>query len=280
MMGNTFDTASSFYIENKGVTYRYLRYGRFGGVPLLLLQNFAGTIEDWDGAFIDALASVREVIVFDYIGVSGGKYSSSATMDGISSRTADFILSLSVQWFDVLGVGFGGMVAQKLSLDLHNLVRKLVLVSTAPKGGIGVGQLPDKFMKYLVEGDDNGSPAFRFRELFWFLGHDRESLSRGNTGKLSGRAHTSKRPTGSDSAQLAALKNWAEPYDEHLEYLGYIHQPVLVIHGRNDSFLPVENAEIINRALPDAELVVLAGDHRLVFTQGLAIAGLLKDFLD
>jgi len=40
-------------------------------VPLVLLQHFRGNLDNWDPALIDALASARRVIAFDYTGVSG-----------------------------------------------------------------------------------------------------------------------------------------------------------------------------------------------------------------
>ncbi len=51
-----------------GVTYAYRRFGGASDVPLLMLQHFRGNIDNWDPAFIDALAAEREVILVDYAG--------------------------------------------------------------------------------------------------------------------------------------------------------------------------------------------------------------------
>src|SRR5258708_36907057 len=64
-----------FTIEAKGVRYAYRRFGKETGVPLLFLQHFLGTMDNWDPAVTDGLAENRPIILFDSAGIgrSGGQ---------------------------------------------------------------------------------------------------------------------------------------------------------------------------------------------------------------
>lgn len=52
-----------------GERYAYRRFGSGSGLPLLLLQHFTGTLDNWDPALTDTLAGERELILFDNAGV-------------------------------------------------------------------------------------------------------------------------------------------------------------------------------------------------------------------
>ena len=61
--------APTQFIEANGGTYAYRRFGAGAAPPLLLLQHFTGTLDNWDPAVTDPLASGREVILFESAGV-------------------------------------------------------------------------------------------------------------------------------------------------------------------------------------------------------------------
>src|SRR6476660_2360676 len=62
-------SARTQFLQTKDETYAYRRFGHGPGRPLLCLQHFMGTLDNWDPAATDALASGREVILFDNAGV-------------------------------------------------------------------------------------------------------------------------------------------------------------------------------------------------------------------
>ena len=62
-------TAPTQFLQVNGYSYTYRRFGCGAGLPLLCLQHFTGTLDNWDPAVTDPLASGREVIVFDNAGV-------------------------------------------------------------------------------------------------------------------------------------------------------------------------------------------------------------------
>ena len=62
-------TAPTQFLQVKGYSYAYRRFGSGAGLPLLCLQHFTGTLDNWDPAVTDPLVSAREVILFDNAGV-------------------------------------------------------------------------------------------------------------------------------------------------------------------------------------------------------------------
>ncbi len=99
----------------RNVTYR--RIG--GGIrrPLLCLQHFTGTLDNWDWAVTDPLASDREVILFENAGVGRSTGTVPSTVSGMATHALDFLDALCLSSCDVLGFSLGGMVAQQMALD-------------------------------------------------------------------------------------------------------------------------------------------------------------------
>lgn len=64
------DAAKTRFVEADGVRYAHRVHGPETRTPLVLSQRFRGTMDDWDPAFIDALAETRPVVVFDGAGMS------------------------------------------------------------------------------------------------------------------------------------------------------------------------------------------------------------------
>ena len=131
----TLETAPTRYIEGSGIRFAYRRLGPSTGTPLVLLQHFSGNIDAWDPAVVNALAADRPVIAFDNAGVGR---STGQTPDNIPAMARDavaFINLLGLSEVDLLGFSLGGCVAQQIAAEHGRLVRKLILVGTAPKGG-------------------------------------------------------------------------------------------------------------------------------------------------
>ena len=70
MTTHTHQTAPTQFAQAKGIRFAYRRFGKPGGVPLVLNQHFTGTMDHWDPAVTDGLATGREVILFNNAGTS------------------------------------------------------------------------------------------------------------------------------------------------------------------------------------------------------------------
>ena len=80
----------------------------------------------------------REVILFNNAGVSSSSGEVPATFAEMGANAVAFIKALGLAKVDVLGFSIGGFVAQEITLAAPDLVRRLVLVGTAPRGGEGM----------------------------------------------------------------------------------------------------------------------------------------------
>ena len=69
-MIHTHQTAPTQFVEANGIRFAYRRFGKSGGVPLVLNQHFTGTMDHWDPPVTDGFANDREVILFNNAGVS------------------------------------------------------------------------------------------------------------------------------------------------------------------------------------------------------------------
>src|SRR5690348_3287542 len=131
----TLETAPTRYVEGGGSRFAYRQLGPSTGTPLVLLQHFSGNIDAWDPAVVNALATDRPVIAFDNAGVGRSTGRTPDSVEAMARDAVAFINLLGLTEVDLLGFSLGGCVAQQIAAEHERLVRKLVLVGTAPKGG-------------------------------------------------------------------------------------------------------------------------------------------------
>ena len=129
------ETAPTLYIEGCQIRFAYRRLGPSRGIPLVLLQHFSGNIDAWDPAVVNALAADRTVIAFDNAGVGRSTGQTPDTVAAMARDAVEFIHLLGLSEVDLLGFSLGGCVAQQIAAEHGRLVRKLILVGTAPRGG-------------------------------------------------------------------------------------------------------------------------------------------------
>src|SRR5258705_9183270 len=117
-----------------GIDYAYRELGT-GRRPLVLLQHFRGNLENWDPPLVDALAQERRVVAFDNVGIGATTGKTPNTMEQMAHDALFFIDALEVPQVDILGFSIGSFVAQQIALTRPDVVRRLVLASSAPRGG-------------------------------------------------------------------------------------------------------------------------------------------------
>jgi pimeloyl-ACP methyl ester carboxylesterase len=128
-------TAATHVLPVNDHSYAYRRFGNGSGLPLLCLQHFTGTLDNWDPAVTDPLASGREVILFDNAGVGRSTGEVPQTIAGMAEHAMVFLDALGIQTCDVIGYSLGGMVALQMVQDRPSIFRRMILVGTAPRGG-------------------------------------------------------------------------------------------------------------------------------------------------
>src|SRR5258705_5140363 len=138
IMIHTHQTAPTQFVEANGIRFAYRRFGKAGRVPIVFNQHYAGTMDYWDPAMTDGLARDREVILFNNAGVSSSSGEVPTTFEQMGANAVAFTRALGLKKADVLGFSIGGMVAQEIALQAPDLVRKLILLGTGPRGGQGM----------------------------------------------------------------------------------------------------------------------------------------------
>src|SRR3981081_1527906 len=147
MTQHSHQTAPTQFVEANGIRFAYRRFGNGAGVPLVFNQHFTGTMDHWDPAVTDGFAKDREVVLFNNAGVSSSSGEVPTSIEGMAANAIAFIAALGLSKVDVLGFSIGGFVAQEIAGQAPNLVRKLILVGTGPRGGEAMAGLTPEAQK-------------------------------------------------------------------------------------------------------------------------------------
>src|SRR5215468_2585766 len=135
MSNNTHETAPTRFVQVGDVGFAYRRFGRPGGLPLLLLNYFAANMDSWDPKVTNGFAAEREVILFDNAGVGSSSGETPATVAAMTKGCVEFCRALDLRNIDVVGFSLGGMIAQQLAFGYPDMVRRMILMGTGPRGG-------------------------------------------------------------------------------------------------------------------------------------------------
>ena len=267
MTDHTHQTAPTQYVEANGIRFAYRRFGKKGGFPLVFNQHYTGTMDYWDPAVTDGLAAEREVILFNNAGVSSSGGEVPTTIDGMGANAIAFIKALGLTRVDVLGFSIGGMVAQEIAVQAPALVRRLVLVGTGMRGGVGIAPMSDAAAK--IFGATYDPP-----EDLWLSVHFTPSAPSQAAGReFLKRKHlrqSNRDPEVNDKvapAQIEALGHYGKQFDGATDYLKDIRQPTLIVQGHNDVIAPTVNSYVMQQTLPNAQLILYPDSNHGSFYQ-------------
>ena len=257
MTHHTHQTAPTQFVEANGIRFAYRRFGKTGGVPLVFNLHYIGTMDYWDPAVTDGLARDREVILFNNAGVSSSSGEVPTTFERMGANAIAFIKALGLKQVDVLGFSIGGMVAQEITLQAPDLVRRLIVDGAGPRGGQGM-ELIAQATRRLFGAHPHDPP-----EGVWLA----VKFSPSAAGQAAGREYlqrTHRRQEGRDPevndkvspAQVEAIRNWGVQQEGANDYLKSIKQPTLIVNGSNDVIMPTVNSFIMQQNMPNAQLII------------------------
>jgi pimeloyl-ACP methyl ester carboxylesterase len=256
MTEHNHQTAPTQFVEANGIRFAYRRFGKPGGVPLVFNQHFTGTMDHWDPAVTDGFAGDREVILFNNAGVSSSSGKVPASIAKMGANAVAFIKALGLTKVDVLGFSIGGFVAQEIALQAPDLVRRLVLVGTGPRGGEGMATLTPEAQE--IFGASYDEPDHLWLRVHFTTSGKSQAAGREFLKRFRLRAKN-RDPEVNDKvapAQLEAISEWGALRDKPFEYLKSIRQPALVVNGGKDVIVYSVNSFILQQHLPDAELIL------------------------
>lgn len=250
-------TAATQFLETNGEKYAFRRFGEGPGPPLLCLQHFTGTLDNWDPAITDPLTAGREVILFDNVGVGRSTGTVPKTVAGMAQHALPFLDGLGISSCDVLGYSLGGMVALQMAQDSPAIFRKMILVGTAPRGGEDIMHLEKpNLAKNLNDPKLQGYEVLQ--KIFFTPTETSQAAGAAFIERLGQRKDDLDRPSDREVAgnQLAAFRDWEEFTGERFVDLKNIQQPTLVVNGVRDEMIPVSNSYRLVENLPNAMLIV------------------------
>src|SRR6266478_5469153 len=249
-------TAPTQLLQVSGHSYAYRRFGKGTALPLLCLQHFTGTLDNWDPAVTDPLASGREVILFDNAGLGRSTGEVPHTVAEMAGHAMAFLDGLGIKRCDVIGYSLGGMVALQMVQDRPSIFRRMILVGTAPRGGEDIMHLEKPSLAKRIQ-DPTNQGYDVLQKIFFTSSPASQAAGAAFVGRISQRKDDRDPPSGPKvaSAQMAAFREWEVPQGERFAELRAIRHPTLVVNGVHDEMIPVPNSYRLSENLANAVLL-------------------------
>jgi len=250
-------------IDVGGVPFAYRDLGPDDGVPVVFLHHLMAVLDDWDPRVIDGVAAHRRVIAFDNRGVGASGGSVPDTVEEMGRDAVAFIRAMGLEKVDLLGFSLGGGVAQMVTLQAPELVRRVILAGTGPRGA---GDL-DAMTKIVASAYAKAALTLSDARAFLFF-------PRNSAGKQAARDYfvrLKERTQGRDRkislqarrAQVKAIRaaGLHEPDD-----LSVITQPVFIANGDHDLMVASSHSADMARRIPNSRLTIYPNSgHGAVF---------------
>jgi pimeloyl-ACP methyl ester carboxylesterase len=246
------------------------------GDPLVLINGYAATKDDWDPTFVSALADASTVFCLDNRGVGASPpVRQPLTVAAMAGDVLATMGSLGLDSADVVGWSMGGFIAQELAARSPDRVTRLVLVSTDPGGTSSVAASGEVWARLI---DHSGTPREQATRLLGLLfpadlapAIDAEF---GEIVALARKALDSRTLT----AQESAMDHWhAEPAERRLHA---IKAPTFIAAGRDDVVIPAVNSRLLSEALPGSRSMLFDGcGHALMAQEPTRLAEAINDWL-
>lgn len=190
-------------------------------------------------------------------------------METFAKIARDSLAQLGYQRVNLMGVSWGGALAQEFAHRFPKACEKLILVSTSP-GLVSVPASASVLSKYLT--------PRRFTEPGYMeqvAGELYGGMQKSNPEIATKYARDMRMKRGSGYYwQLWAASTWTSYY-----WLHQLEQPTLIIAGDDDPLVPLKNANILANHIPNAELQVLQDGHLVFLSQPEKVSRLVQDFL-
>ena len=275
--GYTHQTAPTNIINVNGTDFTYGSFGKKDGIPIVFLQHFTGTMDNWDPEVINAIANNHPVVLFNNKGVGNSKGATPDNVSAMAQDAVDFIRALGYNKVNLLGYSLGGFIAQQIAVDHPGLVGKLILAGTGPQGGKAIAQLESHMEKAFVDG-----PERVLINLFFNKTPSSTKAGEAFLGRLAERKLNRDSPSSQETInnQAKAIIRYGSTTDEGNEQLRSIKQPVLIVNGNDDIMVDSSNSYFMLQNIPNAKLVMWSNSgHGALFQNSRDFAMEVNSFL-
>jgi poly(3-hydroxyalkanoate) depolymerase len=249
----------------------HVRPGDLGRTPLLLVNGIGASLESFD-PLVDALDPDRPVIRFDPPGAGGSPVPTRPyRLPGLARTVLALLDVLGYDRVDVLGVSWGGGLAQQFAWTARRRCRNLVLVAT----GTGTFMVPasPRVLARMATPRRYTDPEFLRRvapDLYGGIArHDPDTPARLLHNHSRAGSHRGY------AFQLLAAAGWTS-----IGFLPRLRQPTLVLTGDDDPIIPTVNGHLLAALIPDARLDVYPGGHLELIARPEHLAPRIEEFLN
>jgi pimeloyl-ACP methyl ester carboxylesterase len=250
-----------------------IAYKIFGkGDPILLINGYSQSMDNWDPILLEKLASNHTVIIFDNRGIgnttSGEK---GFSIVQFANDTAGLLDALEIKQIDVLGYSMGGIIAQELGLNHPNRVGKLIIYASTCGGKEFT--ISQDVINTLSNGTGTAMERIeRLLDLFF-----PQEWRNENPNYLKDLPKTTETISNKTlDQQIEAIFNWTGVCSK----LENITQPTLVIVGTDDVIASPVNSLLITEQIPGAWLVQIKdAGHGLMYQYPEEFSSILLTFL-
>ena len=241
--------APTQYIEVDGIRYAYRSLGKQTGIPMVCLQHFTGTLDNWDPIIINGLANERPIIAIDNTGIGNSGGTTPDNVQDMAQIAIKIITALEIRKCDVLGYSLGGFIAQTIAATKPDLFRKIILAGTAPQRTKALRSFPQLVEKAFQQ---QGIEVYLY--IFATKSEKSRKLLTATYQRLMERKNDRDKETGMPSvqAQVKALTRWGT--DPVTIRLSEIHQPVMIVQGSNDEMMDSDTSLELFKQIPNALL--------------------------
>ncbi len=240
-------------IDVGAVPFAYRDLGPVDGLPVVFLHHLMAVLDDWDPRVIDGIAAHHRVIAFDNRGVGASGGTVPHTVEEMGRDAIAFIRAMGFEQVDLLGFSLGGAVAQMVALQAPELVRRMILAGTGPRGAGGV----EEITKIAAGAYVKSALTLKDARTFLFFPRDSEGKRAAKDYFARLKERTQNRDKGislqARRAQLKAIRaaGLHEPDD-----LSVITQPVFVANGDHDLMVASSHSADMARRIPNARLKI------------------------
>ncbi|QRY42761.1 alpha/beta hydrolase [Mycolicibacterium boenickei] len=240
-------------IDVDGVAFTYRELGARSGVPVVFLHHLTAVLDDWDPRVIDGIAAHHHVIAFDNRGVGASGGSVPTTVEQMGTDAIAFIRAVGLEKVDLFGFSLGGAVAQMIALQAPQLVRRMILAGTGPRGGGGIDKMATIVGGAYLKSALTLSDPRNF--LFFPRTSDGKRAASDYLSRLKERTRNRDKKI-SIRAGIAQLKAIRHAGRSQPDDLSVITQPVLVANGDHDLMVDSSHSADMARRLPNAQLKI------------------------
>lgn len=281
---STQQTAKTLYNEVNGIKFAYRHFGQSTGTPLVMLQHFRGTMDHWDPAIVNRLASQRPIILLDNSGVGKSSGEVPTTYAEWGENVVALLGALKIEKIDLLGFSMAGCVAQMVALNSPQLIHKLILAATCPSMGPNFvqGELPP-FLKLAgaVTPEEN---EIAMAETYYYPTAEGKAAAKASWERIHERQEDRSDTLGETGThrQIESFQHWAGPDPTNsFQRLHELKMPVFIANGDDDLLMPTPNTWELFQGIQNARLAVYpAAGHGFINQYAERFASDVQNFLD